>query len=230
VKPGSNKNQFPLWPIESHGHSYVVHKDGIQNFLYYPHMKDWLYRTTVNIEIISSKYIFTNIRNIFDWLVSYAGHAGGWNPKYRNTDHYDFQIAQKGFDYLINTIADREFPWPCRKFLYFQIFASNGDMAVDWLNRMEYLDNDLKALAKFTGLSYKRRKKRRVGKRKKYQSYYTDSLIELVNRTWGREMRLYGYDYTGYHPEMAIIKREIDTKTKSMVKYNLSDDRLSNYN
>ena len=57
VKPGSNKNQFSLWPIESHGHSYVVHKDGIQNFLYYPHMKDWLYRTTVNIEIISSKYM-----------------------------------------------------------------------------------------------------------------------------------------------------------------------------
>ena len=189
-------------------------------------MKDWYYRTTVNIEEINNKFIFSIVRNIFDWLVSYLDHAAGWTPNYKNTEHYDYEIANKGFDYLVNTIANREYPWPSRKFIFFQLFASNGDFVVDWINRKEALDDDLAQMAKYAGLKYKARGKKRVGSHKDYREYYNDSIIELVNRTWGREQKIFGYDFDGHDKNKAILHHKINPHTKSLLKYNLEENSL----
>ena len=103
---------------------------------------------------LKNYYVFSTIRNIFDWLVSYWGHSGGHNSKYVDKNHYDYEIAQKGFEYLVKTIAEREDEWPSRKFIHFAIFSYHGDLIVDWLNRTETLDEDLKALAKYKHLIY----------------------------------------------------------------------------
>jgi hypothetical protein len=190
-------------------------------------MKDWYYKTTEPIDSVKDRFIFTNVRNIYSWLVSYLEHAAGWTKKYRNTDHYDYKIAQKGFDYLINTIANREYPWPCRKFIFFQIFASNGDLVVDWINRKESLDYDLSQMAKYAGLNYRAKEKKRVGVHKDYRHYYDDSIIELVEDIWGRELALFGYNFNGCNDNKTSLYHNIDKQTKSQLKYNLNNNTLS---
>jgi len=158
--------------------------------------------------------------------VSYAGHAGGWNAKYRDPEHYDYEAANKSFDFLVKTIANREDLWPNRKFIHCQLFCNNGQLITDWLNKVETLDDDLTVLAVAAGVSYKRRPRQRVGCRTDYRQYYTDSLVELVYKTWSRELKLFGYDFESTELSSGLLHRAIDKKTKGSIQYYWSDDKL----
>ena len=57
---------------------------------------------------LDGSVVFSNVRNLFAFFVSYFHHAAGSIDKYRNPHHYDFAAANKGFDYLLKTIADRD--------------------------------------------------------------------------------------------------------------------------
>lgn len=105
-------------PLIYLGHSTVVTDKRQPNYLYYPRDPQNSYNTILQTDI-KDIFIFSTVRNIFSWLVSYAGHAGCWQNKYLNTEHYDYKNAKKGFNYLIQTIANREIPWPNRKFIFF---------------------------------------------------------------------------------------------------------------
>lgn len=219
-----------LNPCLNFGHCYVVdNKEEEVNPLYSPHGKfqELSHQTVIPHSEIEKYVIFSNVRNIFDWLVSYAGHAGGWNPKYRDLDHYDFPNVNKGFDYLIKTIANREHIWPNRKFIFFQLFSSKGQFVVDWLNRNETLDQDLSDFAREFGFLFIRQPKQRVGNGGNYKKYYTDSLIELVQETWGRELKLFGYSFDEMNISDAIIKRRIDNKSELDIQYDLNQDKLT---
>jgi hypothetical protein len=215
-----------LRPMEYLGHCYMIdHPDEI-NPLYPGQLLGR--KTAFLFKEKNKQVLFSNIRNPFDFLVSYAGHAGGWNPRYRATSHYDYENIARGFDYLVKTIANRDnHLWPNRKFLYFQLFTSGGSLAVDWLNRVETMHEDLTAFAKETGAVYTPRPKQRVGIRGDYRTYYTDSLIELVEQTWGRELKLYGYSFDGVNLDQAVVKRKIELDTKTKVRYDLKRDLLT---
>jgi hypothetical protein len=159
--------------------------------------------------------------------VSYAGHAGGWNYRYRDPEHYDFVAANKGFDFLLKTIANREDIWPNRKFIYCQLFCNNGQLVSDWINRLETFEDDLTALAARAEVNHNPRPRQRVGNRNDYRQYYTDSLIELVYETWGRELKLFGYDFENPESSSGLLSREIDSRTKGSIRYSWSDDKLS---
>ena len=92
---------------------------------------------------------------------------------------------------------------------------------------METLDADLAALAAKAEVTHNSRPKQRVGNRRDYRKYYTDSLVELVYETWGRELKLFGYDFE--HPESSsgLLNRSIDKKAKESICYSWSDDNLS---
>jgi len=159
--------------------------------------------------------------------VSYAGHAGGWNPKYRDENHYDYKAANKGLEYLLNTIANREDVWPNRKFIFFQIFCSDGSLIIDRLLRTETLDKDMSDIAKEYNLKYNpNAKKQRVGKHKDYRKYYTDKMIDLVNATWSRELKVFGYNFEGCNLNLAIIKNKINKAQKKNIKYLIKKDQL----
>jgi hypothetical protein len=217
-------NQEPVvWPIEELGHVCVVDRKR-KGPSVFP-LKVGVVET-VALADIRRFFIFSTVRNIFEWLVSYAGHAGGWSSKYLDTNHYDYENAQKGFDYLVKTIANRDDIWPCRKFIFFQLFCDNGELIVDWLNRTETLDEDLEALAEYLRINYRKGSRQRVGEHQDYRSYYNDSLIELVYQTWGRELRLFGYNFEGFDITSAILKRKIDKRIKKMVTYDWATDSL----
>jgi hypothetical protein len=209
------------------GHVYVVDKAGVPNAIYYPRDLKHSNKNVILLPKIERYLVVSTVRNIFDWLVSYAGHAGGWTPRYRNPEHYDFEAANKSFDFLLKTIANREDLWPNRKFIHCQLFCNNGQLIIDWLNRAETLDNDLAALASLARVKHNPRPKQRVGKRRDYRKYYTDSLVELVYETWGRELKLFGYEFE--HPESSsgLLSREINPQTKESILYSWSDDQLS---
>lgn len=152
----------------------------------------------VTMREMSGYHLFTCVRNHYDWLVSYLGHAAGWTARYANENHYDYQAARRGFDYLLKTIASREEDvWPNRDFIFRQLFTDRGRIAVDFIVRNERMNEDCEDLAAFAGTRYHVRRRQRVGIREDYRRYYNDELIDLVKSTWGSEMQLYGYDFDG---------------------------------
>lgn len=218
--------QSVIYPMKYLGHCCVVNKK-ISIPEEYPPKIGYKNKIKYDQHQLRSYYIFSIVRNIFDWLVSYWGHAGGHNPKYLDTNHYDYKVAQKGFEYLVKTIANREEKWPSRKFIHFAIFSYHGDLIVDWINRTETLDEDLESLARYKKLTYSRKEKQREGARKRdYKTYYNDELIELVYKTWGRELKLLGYTFEGLDIENAVLKRKIEKSQKNNIKYFWEEDKL----
>jgi hypothetical protein len=209
-------------------HAYVICHPGELNPLYV-HTRPELARSKVILRHRIRAPLFSVVRNIFDILVSYAGHAGGWNPKYANPGHYDFAPANRGFEYLLQTIANREDLWPNRRFIFQQLFDSGGGLVADRILRNETLDDDVAAMALGLNLAYRRQARARVGVRADYRSYYNDKLIRLVAETWGRELRLFGYDFdnTEAAAATAVLPRNVDARLKAEVRYYLGSDALT---
>lgn len=195
------------WNLRYLGHACVVDLSQKNAF---PYVQTGIDRT-VSYQEINKYYAFAIVRNIFEWLVSYAGHAGGWNPDYRDLNHYDYKNAQKGFEYLVKTISDRDSSvWPNRKLIFFQLFCNNGRFCVDRLLRTETLDADLSILASDFGVPYQIVLKQRVGKHKDYRKYYNDPLIELVQNTWRKELKLFGYTFDSFDKSNVLFNKTID--------------------
>jgi hypothetical protein len=180
-------------PVKYLGHVTVLDPDGsFELDVARPYQQDLI----VPRSKFKGATAFSNVRNIFTFLVSYLHHAGGINPRYRDTEHYDYTAAQKGFDYLVRTIADRENLWPSRRFIHYNFFAQpSGNFLPHWLNQTDFLDEDLRAMAKKFGLEIRQRTKQRVSGYSDHRSYYDDSLVDLVSSTWAREIDLFGFDF-----------------------------------
>lgn len=212
-----------IQPIRYLGHTAIVSRPGAPSF--YP-VEGFRSRVTHPKALLDDYFVVSTVRNPFSFLVSYWVHAGGLNPKYDDPTHYDYDNARKGFDYLMKTIASREAPWPSRKLIHFELFCDDGDLLVDWINRNETLDADLADLAVLLKLRYRRQPPQRVGTKGSYLDHYDDALSELVETTWGRELKLFGYTRTGSDPAKAVLGRRIDPAVKGAVKYWWDSDRL----
>ncbi len=219
-------DRHPVLPVRYLGHIYVTDQKKVPSPIYYPRDPQHYYQMTILLSKIQKYLVLSTVRNIFSWLVSYAWHAGGWNPKYHDPNHYDFVNANKSFDYLIKTIANREDLWPNRKFIFCQLFCNNGQLIVDWINRNETLDADLEILAGMHNRPYTKREKQRVGHETDYRTYYTDELIEIVYKTWGRELDLFGYDFDGVKPGSNSYYQAVNVESKNRVKYFWESDKL----
>ncbi|NJD56666.1 MAG: hypothetical protein FIA94_09720 [Nitrospirae bacterium] len=215
-----------LSPMRYIGHYYVADHEEDLNPLYQGYDPDNARRTVIRKSELADNVVFATARNPFSWLVSYASHAGGWNPRYANTEHYDYANASRGFDYMLKVIANREDLWPNRKFIHCQLFSSGGDLIIDRLNRNETLDDDLAEMAASLKIRYRTRPRQRVGGLNDYRQYYTDALIDLVSVTWGRELRLFGYDFGSYNLDNAVMKKDISPEQKAKIVYSWKEDRL----
>ena len=207
--------------MEYWGHSSVVDLSR-KGCKVYPHGTGMI--RTVPYSTVKQHYVFAVVRNIYAWLVSYAGHAGGWNPQYCDTNHYDYKASNNGFDYLLKTIANRDAGvWPNRKLVFFQLFCDNTEFIVDRLLRSETLDHDLCVFASELGFKYKPMQNLLVGKHSDYRTYYTDELIQLFQDTWGRELKLFGHMFEGNTSSQIVFNKTID---KTKYKYNYVEDKL----
>ena len=139
--------------------------------------------------------LFSTVRNPLDWLVSYFYHAGGVVEGYKTPRFHEHVNAAKGFDYLINTILDREDVWPSRKFLFPILFGQAGDCLPEWINRIETLDEDLQRFAATFDRTFTPRERQLVMKKPRQpEDHYTPALRRRVEQAYAREMKLFGYD------------------------------------
>lgn len=218
-------NHIPvISPFKYLGHQWVVQSLKRSDPVFPP--QGYRRQYVIEKRALSPYFVFTTIRNPFSFLVSYLWHAGGLNPKYHDPNHYDFNNARKGFDYLLKTIINRTEPWPSQKFIHGQMFCDDGDLIVDWINHNESLDDDLSRMANRLNIVFNRRQPQRVGRTDDYRSYYTDELADLVNTTWKRELRLFGYDFFGKSVDRPLLGGEVTIQQKNCIKYFWESDEL----
>ena len=165
--------------------------------------------------------VFSNARNIFSFFVSYFHHAGGHVEKYRNPHHYDFSIANRGFDYLIRTISDRDSIWPGRKLVHYQLSRSHPAGVVDWINCTATLDRDLHAMAQHLGFDFAAAS-RSAAPRTDYRTHYTDALAKS-SPNLGKRARALRLRFD--HPGSKYSPLELAQRVRS-ARYVLRDDRL----
>lgn len=67
------KNLSPIHPIKNLGHVFIS-----ENKVDVPSLSKASIKYMPRSEL-KNKFVFTNVRNIFEWLVSWAGHMGCWN-------------------------------------------------------------------------------------------------------------------------------------------------------
>ncbi len=139
-----------------------------------------------------SHFLFTTVRNPITFFRSYYHHVIG-HGRWYNTDHYDYHIAKKGFEYMLQSIMNRDDKWPSRKFLFPQLFDQSGRLIVNWVNKNESLDEDLCELANFLGYEFRKGPKKRSAPVKAIEDYYTKGLMNQVCETYKREFLLFGY-------------------------------------
>jgi hypothetical protein len=178
----------------------------------------------VPLSKVEGHIVFSNVRNIFSFFVGYFHHAAGHVERYRNPHHYDFSIANRGFDYLMKTISDRGSIWPSRKFVHYQLFSQpSGVSVVDWINCTATLDRDLREMAHHFGLDFRAGRPQRGGPGTDYRSFYTDALADTVSRTWRREIDLLGFTFD--EPQSRYTPLELAERVRNC-RYVLRDDRI----
>lgn len=216
-----------IWPIKALGHSYFIHSDHPVN-ISDRNFSGIIKTGFLDFSLYSNDIFFSVVRNPFDILVSWADHAGGWSGKKVNPNQYDYQIANKGFDYFLKSMAERTDYWPNKKLIHFQLFNSKGDFLPDWICRTESLDQDLSQMAAYFDLSYIKKSKQRVStaRNKDYRTHYTDELREIVEKTWSRELDFLGYNFDGVDLSKSDYYGKISEQNKSKIKYNLNLDQL----
>lgn len=212
-----------IWPVKYLGHSLIKENNQIPEHWPCNAFKN---DKIINKNSLSSAPIFTVVRNPFDWLVSYIGFAAGWNKNHLNKSHVDFQVANKGFEYALKYILERDKnTWPNKSFLFFPFFDSAGSWLPDWVLRNENLDEELKILSSRLNLKYTQKSPQKVGKRKDYRAYYDDGLIDLVNSVYQRELEMFGYSFDGTIPNANYVGN-ISEVLKKSTKYNHETDKL----
>ena len=221
VTQHENFDRSVIFPIRNLGHATVVDPDW--QFLW-DVPAPFGEANAIPRACLDGSVVFSNVRNLFSFFVSYFHHAAGSVEKYHNPHHYDFSAADRGFDYLLKTIADRDVIWPSRKLVHYQLFAQpSGAALVSRLNCTASLDLHLHDMANALGLGYRDGKPQRVGPPVDYRSYYTDGLADLVWRTWKKELELFGFEFDQARSRYAPCEL---VKRVNAMKYVLRTDQL----
>ncbi len=157
-------------------------------------LKGWrIFKDDIKIEDIFS---FAIVRNPFDLLVSI----------YRFLHQYDNVMSasenRESFkEWLRETIFTPRNGYPNKYFLFFSMFGEDSLSPINYIGRLETIDEDLEKVAQLNHREYKPGKPSNKSKRKPYQEYYDEESYGWVEKTYHRELTLFGYDREGItHP------------------------------
>lgn len=203
LKTLGSRRKIPVFiHIPKTGGTYIVNRLKGSHAITMNHMllREQLIDKYIPVGLMGTKWkptkrhvLFTTVRNPLHFFRSYYHHVAG-HSNLVNRWHYDYKHAAKGFEYLMRTIMAREDTWPSRKFLYPQLFDQSGQLVVNWINKNESLDYDMKCLAEKLGDSpYIPGEKKRAAPVKDLDDYYSESLKDLVYEVYAREFEVFGY-------------------------------------
>lgn len=197
------KKKIPVYiHIPKTGGTYLTHHNDWNKLVALNHMllRDELSDRYIPIGLTGTKWrptnrhiLFTTVRNPLTFFRSYYHHVIG-HGQYHNSQHYDFNNANKGFDYLVRKVMDREDYWPSRKFLFPQLFDQSGNLVVQWINRNESLSDDVQSFGKKFGHKFNTPcDKKRSAPVGNIRDYFSVSLEKLARNVFWREFELFGY-------------------------------------
>lgn len=174
-------------PINYLGHSNIAEKkNNVRHVKGYP-------KKTIPYKQVAKSKIFSVARHPLDWLVSYAGHAGGWNEKYCDHNHHDYTLASTDFKKLIIDIFNRKDKWPGKSPLILKYFSAEGLFLPDYILFNETLEEGLIMLSELEGLKFNGGLIQRKGKREEYKKYYDEQLVNIVKKNWQIDFDIFGY-------------------------------------
>ena len=152
------------------------------------------------------------VRNPFDLLVDL------WSLMRRMDvlmHHYDRDLATLEFRDWLTLVAHRRGKYPLRYPLHFQLFRPDWSLGVDYLARVETLDEDLAKVAEITGGTYTRSAPVNTAERNpRWQDYYDSSMVETVQDAWYADLAYFGYTLDGYSNAAAMTSFGLNPKPR----------------
>ncbi|MBT8040905.1 MAG: sulfotransferase family protein [Gammaproteobacteria bacterium] len=76
-----------------------------------------------------------------------------------------------------------------------QLCDSNGDLLMDFVGKLENLDDDWETICWRIGIPHVALPRKNVSVKRPYTDYYTPETRDLVARRWSREIELFGYTF-----------------------------------
>ncbi|MGB1006698.1 MAG: hypothetical protein ACPGVX_05955 [Thalassobaculaceae bacterium] len=178
-------------------------------------------------EFLRERTVFSNIRHILPFLVSFYRHArrGFAAPEM-------IPVVARAREYafadFLRVIAGHDTPWVSRRFLFPALFdRASGALLTDWINRSESLAEDLQAMCRRHGFRYHpvSTANENAGGAP-WQSYYDAALIDLVWDTWRREIAVFGFERDGGYRADAPLYRDVGA-LKTRFRYDWRSDQLT---
>lgn len=131
-----------------------------------------------------SYYSFGFVRNPWDWQVSTYRYI----LRNRKHPHHKIVVALKEFGEYLRWRCDERFQLQ-RDFLY-----QDDKQVVDFIGRFENLTEDFQSVCRQLKLRHRLPVLNRTGG-KRYESYYTEYLKELVQTTYRPDIEEFGYQF-----------------------------------
>jgi hypothetical protein len=137
-------------------------------------------------EIWDSFYKFGFVRNPWDWQVSLY-HFMLQKPGHHQ---HDLVKSMKNFDEYIR--------WRINKDLHLQkefFYDGNGNCIVDFIGKLENLDQDFKKICNKIGIEAELPHKNKSKRKRDYRKYYTEETKKLVEKAFREDIELFYYEF-----------------------------------
>ena len=111
------------------------------NYIYTPYDQKSAQQAVLPLSHIQKYYNLFIVRNHYSWLLSFWDWTSGLSRW--NSNHHEYAISRRGFDFFVKNIIDREDGWPSRKNIFCQMFSTDGLLIPDHILHTEELDGEM---------------------------------------------------------------------------------------
>ncbi len=153
---------------------------------YEPHITARDLREQMGAKKFDSYFSFAISRNPWDWQVSLYTYMRS------NKDHWQHELALKFKDF------DDYIRWRCDGNYQLQkefVCSSDGELLLNFVGKMENLDEDFKYVCRTVGLPLIELKQDNVTNHLPYPKFYNDHTRELVETTFAEDIEFFGYSF-----------------------------------
>lgn len=157
----------------------------------------WFEYYKTNRKKFNKFFKFALVRNPWDRLVSSYLYlkGGGMNQMDKNWALENLNQFSTFEEFVLNWVNEKNInSWLHFKPQKYWICDKNNNIMVDYLGRLETINRDFLFIRNKIGVKNELIKIN-SSKRDRYDKYYNDATIEIVNKIYNDDIKLFGYDY-----------------------------------